>query len=131
MTPTAFLTRPLAFALVLVCAFLLRILGFRALHQCVKACPIVGNCEPRLVATRTASITKAIERASPFAALRTYCLTRSAATTCLLRLNGIKAKVAIGVRRFPFSAHAWVEVECKALHDPFLITEGYVVLDRI
>ena len=46
------------------------------------------------------------------------CLPRSAALTCVMRLlAGKNAKVVIGVRRPPFAAHAWVEVDGVVISD--------------
>jgi len=43
------------------------------------------------------------------------CLPRSLALFAYLRRCGLPAKHVIGVKRFPFAAHAWVEVEAKPL----------------
>jgi hypothetical protein len=56
------------------------------------------------------------------------CLQRSAATACLLRNHGVPAQMVIGVREFPFSAHAWVEVEGRTINDKPYTREMYTVL---
>lgn len=43
------------------------------------------------------------------------CLPRSLALFAFLRANGVSARHRIGVKRFPFSAHAWVENEGRPL----------------
>lgn len=58
------------------------------------------------------------------------CLQRSAATTCLLKDAGLSARMVIGVQQVPFRAHAWVEVEGRAVNDKPYIAEMYAVLDR-
>lgn len=45
------------------------------------------------------------------------CLPRSLALFRFLRRCGIPAEHRIGVRRFPFGAHAWVEVDGRIVHD--------------
>lgn len=45
------------------------------------------------------------------------CLPRSLAVYLLLRRGGIPATFHIGVRRYPFGAHAWVEWEGRRLDD--------------
>jgi hypothetical protein len=58
------------------------------------------------------------------------CLQRSAATACLLRQNGVPARLVIGAQQMPFKAHAWVEVEGRVVNDRPYMPEMYAVLDR-
>jgi hypothetical protein len=58
------------------------------------------------------------------------CLQRSAATTCLLKRQGIAAQMVIGVQQIPFKAHAWVEVGGRVINDKPYMPEIYAVLDR-
>jgi hypothetical protein len=58
------------------------------------------------------------------------CLQRSAATTCLLKSNGVSAQMFIGAQKMPFRAHAWVEVEDRVVNDKPNMREVYAVLDR-
>jgi hypothetical protein len=53
----------------------------------------------------------AVERACVWYPKKAVCLQRSAVTTCLLRTQGLPARLTLGVRPMPFMAHAWVEVE--------------------
>jgi hypothetical protein len=121
----------LAFCSVIVCEQCLRILGFRSLCWVVRNFPEFGRLEPDSIDEYVASLSDAIDRVLPFAAIRTYCLSRSAAQVCLFRLYGIPAKLSIGVQQFPFAAHAWVDVNGTALADPFEFAENYAVLDRL
>ena len=45
------------------------------------------------------------------------CLPRSLAIYVLLRRQGVPATLRIGVKRFPFAAHAWVECLGEVLDD--------------
>jgi hypothetical protein len=45
------------------------------------------------------------------------CLQRSSVIVYLLRMYGVKADLVFGVERFPFYAHAWVEVEGRIVND--------------
>ena len=45
------------------------------------------------------------------------CLPRSLAIYILLRRQGVPATLRIGVKRFPFAAHAWVECLGEVLDD--------------
>lgn len=48
---------------------------------------------------------------------RLDCLPRSLAIYVLLRRQGVPATLRIGVKRFPFAAHAWVECLGEVLDD--------------
>ncbi len=48
---------------------------------------------------------------------RLDCLPRSIAIYVLLRRRGVPATLRIGVKRFPFGAHAWVECLGEVLDD--------------
>ena len=58
------------------------------------------------------------------------CLQRSAAATCLLRRHGLPAEMVVGVRQYPFGAHAWVEVNGQVANDKPYMDEIYAVLVR-
>ena len=58
------------------------------------------------------------------------CLQRSAATACLLKKCGIRARMVIGAQQMPFKAHAWVEVDGRVVNDKPYLHEMYAVLDR-
>ena len=48
---------------------------------------------------------------------RLDCLPRSLAIYILLRRQGVPATLRVGVKRFPFAAHAWVECAGEVLDD--------------
>ena len=48
---------------------------------------------------------------------RRDCLPRALAIYVLLRQRGVPATLRIGVKRFPFAAHAWVECLGEVLDD--------------
>jgi hypothetical protein len=58
------------------------------------------------------------------------CLQRSAATSCLLKSQGIFAQMVIGAQQLPFKSHAWVEVDGRVVNDKTYVPEMYAVLDR-
>jgi hypothetical protein len=95
-----FLISPLAVALVSLSVLILRLLGFKALHSFVRSWPTVGACGQQATQDLVSRVAAAIDWASPLFVLRTFCLARSAATTCLLRLYGIQANVVIGCGGF-------------------------------
>jgi hypothetical protein len=76
----------------------------------------------------------AFSRAENFFHIRTAprdCLPRSLALFRFLRSVGIPAEHCIGVRRFPFMAHAWVECEGEVIHDNPSLRNGFTALARI
>lgn len=75
-------------------------------------------------------ICSAVDLASIWYWKEVLCLQRSAATTCLLKSNGVSAQMFIGAQKLPFRAHAWVEVEGRVVNDKPYMREVYAVLDR-
>jgi hypothetical protein len=59
------------------------------------------------------------------------CLPRSLALFRFLRLVGVPAEHCIGVRRYPFLAHAWVEHGDRVVHDHPAHPRTFTTLARI
>jgi len=58
------------------------------------------------------------------------CLQRSFVTTYLLRKHGIAAQMVLGAQKLPFKAHAWVEVDGRAINERSNVQATYTVWDR-
>jgi hypothetical protein len=58
------------------------------------------------------------------------CLQRSFVSTYLLRKHGISAQMVLGAQKLPFKAHAWVEVEGRALNERSDVQAIYAVWDK-
>jgi hypothetical protein len=58
------------------------------------------------------------------------CLQRSFVTTHLLRKHGVAAQMILGAQRLPFKAHAWVEVDGRAVNERSNVQATYTVWDR-
>jgi hypothetical protein len=58
------------------------------------------------------------------------CLQSSFVTTYLLRKHGIPAQMVLGAQKLPFKAHAWVEVDGRAVNERSNVQETYAVWDR-
>jgi len=58
------------------------------------------------------------------------CLQRSFVTTYLLRKHGVAAHLVLGAQKLPFRAHAWVEVEGRAVNERSNVQQTYAVWDR-
>lgn len=62
-------------------------------------------------------ICSAVDTACIWYPKKALCLQRSVVTVCLLRRNGIDARLVVGVHALPFSAHAWVEANGAVVND--------------
>jgi hypothetical protein len=58
------------------------------------------------------------------------CLQRSFVTTYLLRKHGVAAQMVLGAQKMPFKAHAWVEVDGRAINERSNVQATYAVWDR-
>jgi hypothetical protein len=61
---------------------------------------------------------------------RALCFQRSFATTYLLKRYGVSAQMVLGVQKFPFKAHAWVEVENRVINERTDVYAVYAVWDK-
>jgi hypothetical protein len=58
------------------------------------------------------------------------CLQRSFVTTYLLRKRGVTAQMVLGAQKLPFKAHAWVEIDGRAINERSNVQETYAVWER-
>ena len=106
---------------------LLLVRNFATLHR------IVSNWKSR---DRKASpdtsdrVCDAVNLACSWYPKRALCLQRSALTTCLLRSCGVPAEMVIGAQKLPFKAHAWVEVNGRAVNERTDVQTIYGVWER-
>ena len=101
--------------------------GFPFVYENVRNSPVR---EGRRIARTSAEICHAVDLACVFYFKQVRCLQRSAATTTLLRREGLPAEMVIGVRPSPFRAHAWVEVAGHTVNDKPYTPAMYAVMDR-
>jgi Transglutaminase-like superfamily len=80
--------------------------------------------------TKIGTLALAMQIASVWLPLRTYCLTYSAALVCFLRDHGVPAELVIGIRQRPFQGHAWIEYDGLVIGDS-TDRRNYTVLDRL
>ena len=107
--------------------FLVRLVSFNALYNCVRDWP-VNDRQFDLKAIR--EINDAVTRALSWYPKQAMCLQRSAVTTNLLRSRGVPAEMIIGCQKLPFIVHAWVEVDHEVVNDRPKVQEIHKVLDR-
>jgi hypothetical protein len=73
---------------------------------------------------------RAVEYARAWYPKRVLCLQRSAVATCLLRSCGVPAKMVIGAQNLPFKAHAWTEVDGRAISERRDVQRLYAIWER-
>ena len=101
--------------------------SFKALYEKVRDYPI-SRVAPSPDAAE--KICSAMDVACIWYWKEALCLQRSAATGCLLRRYGVRAKMVIGAQQIPCKSHAWVEVDGQVVNDKPYMAEMYAVLDR-
>lgn len=103
-----------------------RLGGFAAVRGWVER-PSVG----RAGVISVAEVLNAVERACAWYPKTAACLQRSAALTRLLTQGNIAAELVIGVQKFPFRSHAWVEVNGEVINDRPRVREVYKPIARL
>jgi hypothetical protein len=98
--------------------------GIHALVRSWKTAPV----SPAI--NQIGPVCQAVNYASMWYPKRVLCLQRSAVTTCLLRTCGIPAQMVIGAQKFPFKAHAWTEVDGRAINERRDVQKIYLVWER-
>lgn len=94
--------------------------GLAGLSALVSRCPVRTGSRRGAegIEAMASELCRAVDSARRHHPRHVECLPRSAALTCVIRLlAGKNAKVVIGVRRPPFAAHAWVEVDGVVVSD--------------
>ena len=102
--------------------------GFRRMHRFMQKFPV--RRRTRADVTAAHRICGAVDRAASYYFKRAWCLQRSAAAVCLLRMAGYPAQLVIGARRTPFYAHAWAEIGDQVMNDEPAVQTYYGVLER-
>jgi hypothetical protein len=91
-----------------------RMIGLRRTLRLIGELNAGGSAAEDLIEATVNSVCTA----AAFYPRRALCLEQSLALTWLLRRRGVPAELRIGVQARPFYAHAWVEVDGRALNEP-------------
>lgn len=110
-------------------AFDLLLLGrdFGRLHKFVQNWKVGRAVPPADVIER---VCRAVNLACVCYPKRALCLQRSAVTTCLLRSCGVSAQMVMGAQKLPFKAHAWTEINGRAVNERRDVQNIYAVWER-
>lgn len=116
-------------ALLLLTAYDMLVLfrGFRAVHSTVQSWQ---TAKKHADDTNIGVVVKAVNYACIWYPKRALCLQRSFVLTCMLRRNGINAQMILGASRIPFRAHAWVEVEGRAINERPMPKNDFAIWER-
>lgn len=100
---------------------------FRAVRQLVARWKRTGKAASRELIDE---IAHAVDLACVVYPRQVLCLQRSSVTTCLMRSHGIRAEMVLGAQKTPFAAHAWVEVEGRAINERSNVQAQFTVWER-
>jgi hypothetical protein len=89
--------------------------GFYARQKIIRQWPITGGNHHE--EAELPALCEAVHTAAVWYPKQTLCLQKASVTTSLLRQHGFAADMKIGVRKQPFHAHAWVEVDGQVVGD--------------
>lgn len=104
--------------------------GFPRFYRMVEKWPTRGAVAPERRGARAEEICTAVDRARTAYFKHAWCLQRAAASVLYLRLCGIPGELVIGVRKIPFYAHAWTEVDGAIVNDPAHFHTTYAEITR-
>jgi hypothetical protein len=116
-------------ALIGLLIFDLRGLGgnFSKMYDAVSNWPVARQ---QIGADAVQQVCDAVNHACVWYPKRVLCLQRSAVTTRLLRNRGVPAKMVMGAQNLPFKAHAWTEVDGRAINERRDVQRIYSVWER-
>lgn len=100
---------------------------FETLYSIVTRWKVVGRRANRDTIEK---VCNAVNHACVWYPKLSLCLQRSFVTTYLLRRHGAPAEMVLGAQKLPFKAHAWVEVEGRAVNERSNVQTTYAVWDR-
>ena len=104
-----------------------KVCDFETIYKMVKRWGVVRASADQSSVDR---VCRAVNYACVWYPKQVLCLQCSFVTTYLLRKHGIPAQMVLGAQKLPFKAHAWVEVDGRAVNERSNVQETYAVWDR-
>jgi hypothetical protein len=101
--------------------------NFTRMHRVVRQWRVAARVPRSDLVT---DVCDAMNTACSWYPKRARCLQRSVVTGCLLRSHGIPAAIVMGAQKTPFKAHAWVEVDGRAVNERRDVQKIYGVWER-
>ena len=100
---------------------------FKTLHSTVKSWKVANKPVGEDTIDRVCT---AVNYACVWYPKQALCLQRSFVITYLLRRSGVPAQMVLGAQKLPFRAHAWVEVNARAVNEKSDVRATYGVWER-
>jgi hypothetical protein len=100
---------------------------FQTVYSMVKGWKVASRTAERETVDRVCT---AVNYACIWYPKRALCLQRAFVTTYLLRKYGIPGEMVLGAQKLPFKAHAWVEIQGRAINERSDVQNIYTVWDR-
>ncbi len=100
---------------------------FGKIHKMVKLWSVTRRPSDDDIIDR---VCKAVNYACIWYPKQVLCLQCAFVTTYLLRRGGVSAHMILGAQKLPFKAHAWVEVDGRAINERSNVQATYAVWDR-
>jgi hypothetical protein len=100
---------------------------FQTIYSMVRGWKINGQTVGQ---STTDKVCLAVNYACVWYPKQALCLQRSFVTTFLLRKHGFAAQMVLGAQKLPFKAHAWVEVDGRAINERSNVQATYAVWDK-
>jgi hypothetical protein len=100
---------------------------FETIYSLVKRWKITNKAAGQETIDR---VSAAVNYACVWYLKQALCLQRSFVLTYLLRQSGIRAELVLGSQKLPFKAHAWVEVQGRAINERSDVQVIYKVWER-
>jgi Transglutaminase-like superfamily len=100
---------------------------FQTVYSMVKGWKVNGETDDAGIIDRVCT---AVDYACVWYPKQALCLQRSFVTTYLLRKHSVAAQMVLGAQKLPFKAHAWVEVDGRAINERSNVQATYAVWDR-
>jgi hypothetical protein len=85
----------------------------RWIERRIARVPVIGDGDPPTVAR----VEYAVALGAALFPGRAQCLERSLVLYDYLRCRGISVQIRLGIQRYPFMAHAWVEYRGETIND--------------
>ena len=100
---------------------------FQTIYSKVRGWKVNGETDGPATIDRVCT---AVNYACVWYPKQALCLQRSFVTTYLLRKYGVAAQMVMGAQKLPFKAHAWVEVDGRAINERSNVQATYAVWDK-
>jgi Transglutaminase-like superfamily len=100
---------------------------FQTIYSLVRAWKVRSRTDESDIIDQ---VSAAVNYACVWYPKQALCLQRSFVTTYLLRRRGVAAEMVMGAQKLPFKAHAWVEVDGRAINERSNVQATYAVWDR-